>query len=79
MSLMLLRNPSLYYGNGRRKRVGRVSRRRQGAGFMDALRSVHNWVKKNKIISTVSGALSGVPGIGGIASAINQGSSALGW
>ena len=46
---------------------------------MDALRSAHDWIKKNKIISTVSGALSGVPGIGGIASAINKGSSALGY
>ena len=81
MSLMLLRNPSLYYGNGRKRRVGRprVARRKRGGGFMDALRSVHDWVKKNKIISTVSGALSGVPGIGGIASAINKGSSALGY
>ena len=79
MSSMLLRNPSLYHGNGRRRRVGRVSRRKRGGGFMDALRSVHDWVKKNKIISTVSGALSGVPGIGGIASAINKGSSALGY
>ena len=79
MSLMLLRNPSLYYGNGRRRRVGRVVGRKRGGGFMDALRSVHDWVKKNKIISTVSGALSGVPVIGGIASAINKGSSALGY
>lgn len=56
-----------------------VRRRARGGGFMDALRSAHDWIKKNKIISTVSGALSGVPGIGGIASAINKGSSALGY
>ena len=79
MSLMLLKNPSLYYGNGRTRRVGRVVRRKRGGGFMDALRSAHDWIKKNKIILTVSGALSGVPGIGGIASAINKGSSALGY
>ncbi len=53
--------------------------RRKGAGFFDAIRSAHDWIKRNKIISTVSGALSGVPGIGNIASAINKGSSALGY
>ena len=80
MSLML-RNPDLYYGNGRRRRVGRLRapRRNRGGGFLDSLKSAHNWIKNNKIISTVSGALSGVPGIGGIASAINKGSLALGY
>ena len=62
-----------------RRRRPRLVRRRQGRGFMDALRSAHDWIRKNKIISTVSGALSGVPGIGGIASAINKGSLALGY
>ena len=59
----------------RRRRVGRPQRR--GAGFMDALRSAHDWIKKNKIFSTVSGALSkvGVP----YAGAINTASSALGY
>ena len=48
MSLMLLRNPSLYYGNGRRRRVGRVVRRKRGGGFMDALKSAHDWIKKTR-------------------------------
>ena len=79
--MSLFRNPDLYYGNGRRRRVGRLrtTRRHRGGGFLDALKSAHNWIKNNKIISTVSGALSGVPGIGGIASAINKGSLALGY
>src|SRR6185437_16250037 len=77
---LLVRNPNLYYGNGRKRRVGRPRvRRHRGRGFFDALKSAHDWIKKNKIISTVSGALSGVPGIGGIASAINKGSTALGY
>ena len=60
-----------------RRRRPRLVRRRQGRGFMDALRSAHNWLKSNKIISTVSGALSkvGVP----YAGAINTASSALGY
>ena len=63
----------------RRRVVHRVrrTRRKQGAGFMDALRSAHNWIKSNKIISGVSGLLSkvGVP----YAGAINSASSALGY
>lgn len=57
----------------RRRRVVR----RRGAGFFDVLKSAHDWIKKNKIISTVSGALSkvGVP----YAGAINTASSALGY
>ena len=68
---MLLRNPSLYYGNGRRRRVGRVVRRKRGGGFMDALKSAHNWIKSNKIISTVGNALGkiGVPYAGAIGTA----------
>ena len=61
----------------RRRVVHRVrrTRRKQGAGFMDALRSAHNWIKSNKIVSGVSGLLSkvGVP----YAGAINTASSAL--
>ena len=40
MSLML-RNPDLYYGNGRRRRVGRLRapRRRRDGGFLDSLKS----------------------------------------
>ena len=61
----------------RKRRVGRPRVRRQGAGFLDALRSAHRWIKDNKIISTVSGALSkvGIP----YAGAINTASSALGY
>ena len=47
----------------RRRRV-----RRHGAGFFDAIRSAHNWIKNNKIISTVGNALGsvGVPYAGAI-------------
>jgi hypothetical protein len=64
---LLLRNPNLYYGMGRRRRV----RRAQGGGFMDMLRSAHDWIKKNKIISTVGSALGkvGVPYAGAIGTA----------
>src|SRR4051812_41551831 len=63
MSSLLVRNPNIYYGGGRR----RTTRRRRGRGLFDALKSAHNWIKSNKIISTVGNALSGVPGIGSIA------------
>ena len=69
---MLLRKPNLYYGDGRRCVGGpRVSRRKRGGGFMDALKSAHNWIKSNKIISTVSNALGkiGVPYAGAIGTA----------
>ena len=68
---MLLKNPSLYYGNGRRRRVGRVVRRERGGGFMDALKSAHNWIKSNKIISKVGNALGkiGAPYAGAIGTA----------
>ena len=51
----------------RRRRV----RRARGGGFMDALRSAHDWIKKNKIISTVGSALGrvGVPYAGAIGTA----------
>lgn len=73
---LLVRNPNIYYGTGRRRRT----RRRRGRGILDVLRGVHDFVKKNKIISSVSGALSNVPGpIGNIASLVNKGSSAFGY
>ncbi len=74
--MSLLRN----CGSGRRRRVGRP-RRRHGGSFLssigNALSGAHDWLKRNKIISTVSGALSrvGVP----YAGAINTASSALGY
>ena len=55
--------------------------RRRGRGFFqtmgNALSKAHDWIQSNKIISTVSGALSkvGVP----YAGAINTASSALGY
>ena len=59
-----------------KRRVVRRTRR-HGAGFMDTIRSAHDWIKRNKIISGVSGLLSkvGVP----YAGAINTASSALGY
>lgn len=59
----------------RRMRTRRV--RRRGAGFMDALRSAHDWIKKNRLISTVANSLSkvGVPYAGSIGTA----ASALGY
>lgn len=75
--MSLNRSSNIYYGMGRRRR--RVHRKR-GRGFGDFLRSAHDFIKKNKIISSVSGALSGIPGpIGNVAKLINKGSSALGY
>jgi len=54
---MLVRNPNLYYGSGRRTR-------RRGRGFLsnvwNGLKSAHNFIKSNKIISTAGNALSSV-------------------
>lgn len=40
----------------RRRTLGlrrrRVVRRRRGAGLWDAIKSAHNWIKGNKVIST---------------------------
>ena len=54
-----------------KRRVVRRTRR-HGAGFMDTIRSAHDWIKRNKIISGVSGLLSkvGVPYAGAINTAI---------
>lgn len=63
-----------------RRRVGRPRVRRHGKGFLDALKSAHNFIKSNKLVSGISGLLSNIPGpVGSIASAINKGSSALGY
>ena len=63
----------------RRRRVG-VRRRRVGRGFFDtlgsAIRSGHDWLKRNKIISTVGNALGGVLPIAGT---IGQAASAMGY
>ena len=49
------------------KRKRRVYRRsgRSGAGFLDALRNAHNWIKSNKIISTVGNALAPILPVAG--------------
>ena len=61
----------------RRPTRRRTVRRARGGGFMDALRSAHDWIKKNKIISTVGSALGrvGVP----YAGAIETAASTLGY
>jgi hypothetical protein len=53
-------------------------RNQKGAGFMDALKSANNWLKKTKVISKVAGTLNsvGVPyanTIGGVAKKLGYG------
>ena len=70
---LLVRNPNIYYG-GALKRRRRVVRRR-GAGFFsnigNALSKAHDWIKSNKIISSVGSLLgkAGVPYAGAIGTA----------
>jgi hypothetical protein len=47
---------------GRKRPVGRPRKRRvkRGAGFWDALKSANNWLRSNKAISNVAGALASV-------------------
>ncbi len=54
-----------------RRRLPGRPRRRVGRGLMDMIRSAHNWIKSNKIISTVGNALgkAGVPYAGAIGTA----------
>ena len=56
-----------------RSRTGGARKRRvyRGAGFWDALKSAHNFIKSNKVISTVGNALGsvGVPYAGTIGNA----------
>lgn len=61
------------YGIGRKRR--RV--RRRGGSLLDALRSAHDWIKKNRVISTVGNALGsvGVP----YAGTIGKAASVLGY
>jgi len=53
-----------------RKRVGRPRKRQNGQGIRDVIRSVHNFVKKNKLISKAANVLGslGVPHAGTIGS-----------
>ncbi len=63
-------------GYGRRRRG---YRRRRGAGLWDTLKSAHNFIRSNKIISTVGNALSGVPIIGNVAGTIGRTAATLGY
>lgn len=45
---------------GRPRLVGRPRRRKQGRGLWDLIKKGHNWLKSNKIISTVGNALGSV-------------------
>ena len=75
---LLVRNPNIYYG-GALKRRRRVVRRR-GAGLGDWLSKAHNWIKSNKIISTVGKAIgsTGLP-FAGIANTIGNTAEKLGY
>ncbi len=76
--MSLIRSPNIYYGVGRRRRMGR---RRVGGSFLsvigDALGKAHNFIKGNKLVSRIASGLSavGVPYAGSISSA----ASALGY
>jgi len=48
-----------------RRRTVHRRRRVLGRGFFDGVRKVHDWIKKNKIISSVGNALGGVIPIAG--------------
>ncbi len=77
---LLVRNPNIYYGGGRKRRVGRPRRRHGGSFFGsigNALSKAHDFIKNNKIISTVGNALGavGVP----YAGAIGKAASTLGY
>jgi len=69
---LLVRNPNMYYGSGRR-RVHR--RRRHGGSIFDSiasgLKSAHDYIKSKHLISTVAKGLSsvGVPYAGAIGTA----------
>ncbi len=73
MSLMM-RNPDIFYGYGRKRRVGRP-RVRRGAGFFsnlgNALSGAHDFIKSHKLVSTIGNALGsvGVPYAGAIGKA----------
>ena len=65
----------IYGGGRRRRRVGRPRlrrrRRRHGGSWLgDKISQAHNWIKKNKLVSTVANALGsvGVPYAGTIGS-----------
>ena len=81
---MLIRRRRVCRRVGRARRVGRPRivkrrRRKQGRGLWDLIKKGHNWLRSNKIISTVGNALSGVPGIGSIAGTIGRTAATLGY
>lgn len=53
-----------------RKRVGRPRKRQNGEGIKDVIRSVHNFIKKNRVISKAANILGtlGVPHAGTVGS-----------
>jgi hypothetical protein len=51
----------------------------RGAGFFDWLQKAHDWIKENKIISKVSGALSSVPLLASVVGPINAAATHLGY
>ena len=65
----------------RRASGSKTSRRpKRGEGFMDILKSANNFLKKTKLISTVAGALGGLPGgFGGIAGTVGNVAGSMGY
>lgn len=70
------------YGYGKRRKRGRGKKRmgRRGRGFVDWIKNkALPFLKKTKLISGVSGALSTIPGpIGTVAKYVNTGANAVG-
>lgn len=51
----------------------------QGAGFFDTLGKIHDFIKSNKLVSGISGALSNIPFLAPIAGPISQISKNMGY
>jgi hypothetical protein len=64
------------YGSGRKRRHRRAM---HGRGLFSWLKKAHDWVKNNKIISTVGSALSGLPVIGNVAGVVGSVADTLGY
>jgi len=70
-----------------KKKSGRKPKKVQvvymGGGFWDSLKDVasktNDFLKSTKVISKVSGALQDTPYVGGVATAVNKASTALGY
>lgn len=50
-----------------------------GKGFMDIFKGINNFLKKSKIISSLTPVLSAIPGVGEIAMPIGAAAGALGY